>query len=216
MSRPNQTSELPKEWPPLISRGYTFLMATLSYCVECGEVTKCKQLPNPAAGQSLLQPVAVALARSHRLNTGIWAGAKIGHWNPIIDVEWKILIQGLPYLQTRTPLHIPCQFLANYSLSGLDKAPPPRPPLSPAPCTVTPPLAGLTPHCPQITKSDLLVKQLPLQCTDSPCNSSRTTLFQADSDCNITVLVFGKDVGYTVKYTPSSEGVPKGKAQGNS
>ena len=30
-----------------------------------------------------------------------------------------------------------------------------------------------------------------------------------------TVPVLGREEGYTVKYTPLSEGVPEGKAQGN-
>ena len=31
-----------------------------------------------------------------------------------------------------------------------------------------------------------------------------------------TVSLLGRDKGYTVKYTPQLEGVPEGKAQGNS
>ena len=31
-----------------------------------------------------------------------------------------------------------------------------------------------------------------------------------------TVSVLGQEEGYTVKYTPSPEGVPEGQAQGNS
>ena len=31
-----------------------------------------------------------------------------------------------------------------------------------------------------------------------------------------TVFVLGRDKGYTVKYNPLPEGVPEGKAQGNS
>ena len=38
-----------------------------------------------------------------------------------------------------------------------------------------------------------------------------------DNDClNDTVSVLGLNLGYTVKYTPSPEGVPEGKVSGNS
>ena len=33
---------------------------------------------------------------------------------------------------------------------------------------------------------------------------------------SFTVSVLGRDEGFTVKYTPLPEGVPKGEAQGNS
>ena len=53
---------------------------------------------------------------------------------------------------------------------------------------------------------------LPMQCA----NIIATVLyFDPPSNCK-TVSVFGREEGYTVKYTPMPEGVVKGDAQGNS
>ena len=48
----------------------------------------------------------------------------------------------------------------------------------------------------------------------SKVESSRNNLIFSEQQYTISVL--GREEGYTVKYTPSSEGVPEGEARGNS
>ena len=44
----------------------------------------------------------------------------------------------------------------------------------------------------------------------------KSSLLTLDSSGRLIVSVLGREKGYTVKYTPSPVGVPKGKAGGNS